>query len=120
MECGSSNTTDSIKSARQDTFTLDRAFILTQGKKLVTGMPYLYLEGSHIEAVKLLDVWDTNNYVFVKIIGLKTGKINTLSWTLDYSGTYWLWSLSSYDYLQKLAVEKGEHINHTSPSFHNT
>lgn len=33
-------------SDRRDTFMLDREFILIQGKTLVTGMPYMLLEGN--------------------------------------------------------------------------
>ena len=85
-----------------NTVILDLPFILTPDKTLTVGMPYMKLEGLHKDAIKLLDVWDEDNVVYLKIQNIQTGKINTISWILDYSGGYWLWSLASLDYLMNL------------------
>ncbi|MBN1638534.1 MAG: hypothetical protein JW866_06195 [Ignavibacteriales bacterium] len=87
---------------RPNVVRLDLPFILTENKMLVLNMPYLKLEGVHSDAIRLLDVWDNDNYVFLKIEHLQTGKISTLSWWLDYTGTYWLWSLSSITFIENI------------------
>lgn len=84
------------------TAVVDLPFILSTDRKLTIGSPYLYLEGSHITAVNLLDVWDTDKYVHVKIQDLMTGKISILQWSRDYSGKYWLWSLASLEYIKSI------------------
>jgi len=89
------------------TAVVDLPFILSTDRKLTIGSPYLYLEGSHITAVNLLDVWDTDKYVHVKIQDLMTGKMNILQWPRDYSEKYWLWSLASFEWMQKIVNEKG-------------
>ena len=78
---------------------LDLPFILTEDKILVYGMPYLKLEGKHIDAIRLLSVWDKKGYVYLKIENIETCKITTISWLIDYNGDYWLWALSSLQYL---------------------
>ncbi len=78
---------------------LDLPFILTEDKMLVLNMPYLKLEGQHVDAVRLLDVWDKDEIVNLKIQDLKTNKINVLSHNLKYSGNYWLWCLAEFEYL---------------------
>jgi len=52
-------------SDRRDTFVLDRSFILTQGKTLKIGMPYMLLEGNCTKAVRLLKctMWIDNSKV---------------------------------------------------------
>ncbi len=77
---------------------LDLPFILTKNKMLVSNMPYLKLEGTHIDAVRLINVWDEDGYVYLKIKNLKTGQVNTISWLLEYKGDFWLWSLASLSY----------------------
>jgi hypothetical protein len=84
------------------TAVVDLPFILSTDKKLTIGSPYLYLEGSHITAVNLLDVWDIEPYVQVKVQDRKTGTITILKGSLDYSGDNCLWSLASLDYVQSL------------------
>lgn len=87
---------------RPDIIRLNLPFILTEDKMLVLGMPYLKLEGQHTDAVRLLDVWDNGGYVFLKIENLQSGKIDTLSWLIEYSGNYWLWSLASLSFISDM------------------
>ncbi|MBN1182276.1 MAG: hypothetical protein JXB49_08320 [Bacteroidales bacterium] len=91
-------------SDHRDTFVLDRSFILTQDKTLVIGMPYLYAESNHTVAVRLLKVWVEDNTVYLDVQELKSPKTFTLSWNLNYTGSYWLWSLADYDTLTSLPI----------------
>ena len=85
---------DTCKSARQDTFVMDRPFVLTQNKTLVTGMPYLYSEGNRSVAVRLLEVWEENDFIYLSLEELQSGRTFKVSWNLDYDGGYFLWSLA--------------------------
>ncbi|HKJ80963.1 MAG TPA: hypothetical protein VJ954_02985 [Ignavibacteriaceae bacterium] len=91
---------------RPNVVRLDLSFILTENKLLVLNMPYLKLEGQHVDAVRLLDIWDKDGYVFLKIENITTGIINTISWLVEYDGDYWLWSLASFNYLKTLTKTK--------------
>lgn len=84
---------------QSDIVRLDLPFILTEDKILVLGMPYLKLEGSYIDAVRLLDVWDEDGYVYLRIENIKNYKVTIVSWLIDYDGDHWLWALSSLKYL---------------------
>jgi len=84
----------------QNIVRLDLPFIQTENKILVVNMPYLKMEGNHVDAVRLLCVWDNDGYVYLKIRNLVNNRIDTLIWSLDYSGTYWLWSLSSLEFIE--------------------
>ena len=93
---------DAQISDHRDTFMLDRPFILTTDKTLVTGMPYLYIEGNRTAAVKLVKTWVEDNIIYLNVAELKSPKTFTLSWNLGYSGQYYLWSLADYDTLTNL------------------
>ena len=93
-----------------ETVWLNLPFIMTCSKKLHLGMPYLktenWLADSKTEAIRLLDVWDANGIVYVKIQSLITLKIDTLSWNLDYADGVWLWSLASLNYIVSMTDRK--------------
>jgi hypothetical protein len=86
-----------------DAVLLDSHFILISDKKLKIGYPYLkteyWLAESKTEAVRLLDVWDSDGIVYLKVQNLLTGKIDTPTWNLEYTGGFWLWSLASLNYI---------------------
>ena len=84
-------------------------FILTTDRILTVGMPYMKLEGQHTDAIRLLDVWDADGYIYLKIQGLQTGKVNTISWILEDTGGYWLWSLSSLDYIMCISDKPNQY-----------
>lgn len=96
-----------LKYLSPDTIFLDFPFILSKNKKLKIGYPYLKIENwladSHIQAVRLLDVWDNGNTVFLKIQDLQTSQTNTIASNLNYDDDFWLWSLADFDYLLDLA-----------------
>jgi hypothetical protein len=85
---------------------LNMPFILTEGKRLIIGMPYLKIENwladSKIQSVRLLDIWDESCIVNIKIQDLNTSKIDILSHNLAIDSDHWLWSLASFDYLVNL------------------
>jgi len=89
-------------SNRQDTFMLDRPFVLTQDKTLVTGMPYMYSEGNRTKAVRLVKIWREDSIIYLNVQELKTLKTFRLSWNLDYEGDYWLWSIADLPTLMNL------------------
>ena len=93
---------DTQISASKDTFILDRPFILTQGRTLITGMPYLYSEGNRTKAIRLLDVQEVQGIVYLRVEELKTLKTFRLSWNLNYTGDYWLWSIADLPTLMTL------------------
>jgi hypothetical protein len=81
---------------------LNLPFILTEDKMLVLGMPYLKLEGQQTDAIRLIDIWDNEGFVYLKIMNLKDKNINTISWSLGYNGHFWLWSITSLSYLLRI------------------
>ncbi len=93
---------------RPDCIRLDLPFILTRDKKLTIGMPYLYSEGNHSSAIRLLNVWDEGGIVYLQVQNLATTRTYTISWNLDYNGEFWLWSLADFDYLMNLPKKRGD------------
>ena len=91
-----------MKPAHKDVFVLDRPFVLTQDKKLVTGMPYMYSEGNRTAAVRLVEVWTDDGIINLKVEELQTLKTITLSWNLDYEGSYYLWTIADLPSLMNL------------------
>lgn len=89
-----------------DIVRLDLPFILTEDKILVLGMPYLKLEGNHIDAVRLLDVNDNEGYVYLKIEDINTNSVYTISWLLEYDGEFWLWAIASFEYIENDVFNK--------------
>jgi len=51
-------------------------------------MPLLYTEGIHSFAVRLLDVWNEDEFVYLKIQDLQTNKTFNILWNLGYRGEY--------------------------------
>lgn len=109
-----------LKYMTPETVFLDFPFIQTHGKLLMLGMPYMktenWLADSKTEAIRLLDVWDDDHFVYLKIQNLKTLKINTLSWNLEYTGGMWLWSITSLPYI--INLKKDEEHNFLLGSQH--
>ncbi len=95
-----------IKYFPPNSVQLNLPFILTQDKKLTIGMPYLKLEGRHIDAIRLLDIWDTDGYIFLKIENLQHGQVNTLSWALNHKGDFWVWSIASFSFLTTITSKR--------------
>jgi len=79
---------------------LDLPFILTEKKRLKLNMPYLETEnnlsGDKISAVKLLDFNVSNGIISLLVQELKSKKTFTLEWNIEYTGCYYLWTLSDF------------------------
>ena len=83
-----------LNNAHYRTFVLDRPFILTQGNSLTTGMPYLYTEGSFMAAVRIKDIYECERIIHLLLEELKSGRRFTVSWNLEYTGGYYIWSIA--------------------------
>jgi len=87
-----------------DTIFLDLPFIMTQGKRLVKGMPYLKVEkktiGEDIAAIRLLNYQDYQGVIYLNVQDLKTNRCYNLSWNMEIdSDGWWFWSLADFDTL---------------------
>lgn len=85
---------------------LNLPFILTENKILTIGMPYMktekWLADSKTEAVKLLEIYDYEGIVYLKVQSLTTLQVNTLSYNLNCQDGYWLWAIADYQTLRKV------------------
>jgi len=90
-----------------DTVVLDLDFIMTQGKRLTKGMPYLLLEkkvaGHDTAAIRLLNFQDYQGVIYLNVQDLKTKRRYNLSWNMEIdSDGWWFWSLSDFETLTDL------------------
>lgn len=103
MDDQSQHIPDALKYIQSNVISLDLPFILTTDKKLITGMPYLYSEGSHHVAVRLIELWHINDMVYLLVEELESQRSFTVSWNLEYTGDYWMWSIADYETLIQIA-----------------
>jgi len=86
-----------------DTIVLDLPFIMTQGKRLTKGMPYLKVEkktiGEDIAAIRLLNYQDYQGVIYLNVQDLKTNRCYNLSHNMEIDGDWWFWSLADFDTL---------------------
>lgn len=87
-----------------NTIVLDLHFIMTTGKKLTVGMPYLKLAnkniGEDIAAIRLLSFQDYQGIIYLNVQDLKADKWYILSYNLEInSDGMWFWSLADIDSL---------------------
>lgn len=87
-----------------DTIVLDLPFIMTTGKRLTIGMPYLKLEkkiiGEEIAAIRLLNFQDYEGIIYLNVQDLKTNRCYNLSWNMEIDGDgMWFWSLADFNAL---------------------
>jgi len=87
-----------------DTIVLDLYFIMTTGKRLTRGMPYLKLAnkniGEDIAAIRLLDFQDYEGMIYLNVQDLKTEKCYNLSWNMEIDGEgIWFWALADFETL---------------------
>ncbi len=92
-----------------DSIIIDLPFILTQSKMLTRTMPYMLLEkkvvGEYIAAIRLVDFHEKDCIVSLEVQELANKRTYTLSWNLEYSGDWWLWSLADLSTLFDSASE---------------
>jgi len=100
IQISNSGNTDSqfIKYLTPEKVWIGLPFVNTQYGIVMLGMAYLktenWLADSKTEAVRLLDVWETDGILNVKVQNLTTFKVQTLIWNLEYTDGQWLWSLT--------------------------
>lgn len=86
-----------------DTIVLDLPFIMTQGKRLTKGMPYLKVEkktiGEYIAAIRLLNYQDYQGVIYLNVQDLQTNRCYNLSHNMEIDGDWWFWSLSDFETL---------------------
>ena len=82
--------------------------ILTLNKTLRIGMPYMYHEGWKTFAIRLLHVWDSDGFVYLRIQNLQTGQVYEISSILKDNTEYCLWEIASLDYLMNLSNKEGD------------
>jgi len=71
--------------------------IMTIDHIIFPGMILLKSEGIHFDVVKVLEIWDKDGYLYIKIEDNKTAKISTISKRISID--YYLWTLISYEYI---------------------
>ena len=79
--------------------------ILTHNKTLRIGMPYMYCEGQKTFPIRLLHVWDSDGFVYLRIQNLKTGQVYEISRLLQADIEYCLWEIASLDFKLNLATK---------------
>jgi len=90
-----------------DTIVLDLDFIMTQGKRLTKGMPYMKLEkrtvGNDIAAIRLLNYQDYEGVIYLNVQDLKTNRCYNISWNMEIDcDGLWLWTLADFETLTDL------------------
>jgi hypothetical protein len=92
------------------TVYLDLPCVLTLSKTLRIGMPYMYHEGLKTFPIRLLHIWDSDGFVFLRIQNIQTGQVYEISRNLNSSSEFCLWEIASMDYLMKLSNERDSSI----------
>ena len=88
-----------LKYLPDNTVYLNLPCILTLNKTLRIGMPYMYHEGQKTFPVRLLHIWNSDGFVYLRIQNLQTGQVNEISRLLQYDIEYCLWEIASLDYI---------------------
>lgn len=85
---------------------IDLDNILSIDKIIHPDMLLLKQEGSHFDVVQVLDIWDEDGYVKIRIQDRKTGRVHDISQILDRNNGYFLWTLLSYPYAMKMIEDR--------------
>lgn len=89
-----------------DSLILRLPFILTESQRLRKNGLYMKLEktstGTQPSAIRLLDFQDYQNEIYLNVQELSTNRCYNLSWNMNSSAGYWLWSISDFATLTNL------------------
>lgn len=89
---------------------LDLHFINTQNKRLKLNTPYLKTEhnlsGHKISAIILLDFKLSKSIISLLTQDLKSKRTLTLEWNMEYTGSFYLWSLSDFEAIMACHKER--------------
>lgn len=90
-----------------DTIVLDLPFIMTTGKRLTIGMPYMKLEkkvvGEEISAIRLLGFQDYQGMIYLNVQDIKTNRCYNLTWNMEIDDDWWFWSLADFETLTEIS-----------------
>ena len=90
-----------------NTIVLDLHFIMTTGKRLTVGMPYLKLEskniGEDIAAIRLLGFQDYEGMIYLNVQDIKTNRCYNLTWNMEIDDDWWFWSLADFETLTEIS-----------------
>ena len=86
-----------------DTIILDFPFIMTTGKRLTRGMPYLKLAnkniGEDIAAIRLLGFQDYEGMIYFNVQDVKTNRCYNLTWNMEIDDNWWFFALADFETL---------------------
>lgn len=86
-----------------NTIVLDLHFIMTTGKRLTVGMPYLKLAnkniGEDIAAIRLLGFQDYEGMVYLNVQDIKTNRCYNLIWNMEIDDNWWFFALADFETL---------------------
>jgi hypothetical protein len=89
---------------------LDLLFIMTVNKRLSVNMPYLKVEnklsGNDIVAIRLLDFNVSESIITLSVQELEGKKTYSLEWNMDYTGSFWLWSLTDFPSIYNISRQR--------------
>lgn len=71
--------------------------------------PYMKVikkEGNHYDLIKILGIYDDDQYIYLTIKNIITGSVHVISQILDWDNTYFLWSIISIEYFHKMLEER--------------
>jgi hypothetical protein len=88
------------------TVYLNLPCVLTLSKTLRIGMPYMYHEGLKTFPIRLLHVWDSDGFVYLRIQNLRTGQVYEISRLIYANSKYCLWEIASLDYLMRISEKR--------------
>ena len=93
---------------------LDLPFVSTINKRLFINMPYIKVEsnlsGNKVVAVRLLDVKVIQEIIQLYVQELASKRAYTLEWNMEYTGSYWLWSLMDFATSIRLTLCKNDNV----------
>jgi hypothetical protein len=84
------------------TVYLNLPCVLTLSKTLRIGMPYMYHEGLKTFPIRLLHIWDSDGFVYLRIQNLRTGQVYEISRLINANTNYCLWEIASLNYLMSI------------------
>ncbi len=85
---------------------IDLENILTIDRIIYPDMLLLKQEGSHFDVIRVLEVWDQDVDVKIRIQDRRTGIKHVISQILDRNVRYFIWTLISYPYAMKMIEDQ--------------
>jgi hypothetical protein len=100
------NNNNVLEYLSRHTIRLNLPFILVENKILTIGGVYLktenWLADSRTEPVRLIDFWEKDHFIYLKVQNIDNFEVIFLKWNLNATMDYWLWSIAAIDFLSNL------------------